>query len=122
MKKIITILSSVIFLTMVSAKAEIQYGVGILAGQLNADGTETEGTAADTSDQTKSFEEYFNNKIVKNSKAIYLVNRFISSPYFEPTYDDKINVSDFSVTTDLDTQDDWNVFSESNNHKVYFDN
>lgn len=59
MKKIITILSSVIFLTMVSAKAEIQYGVGILAGQLNADGKETEGTAADTSVQTKSFEEYF---------------------------------------------------------------
>ena len=34
----------------------------------------------------------------------------------------KINVSDFSVTTDLDTQDDWNVFSKSNYHKVYFDN
>lgn len=43
----------------------------------------------------KSFEEYFNNKIVKNSKAIYLVNRFISSPNFDPTYDDKINVSDY---------------------------
>ena len=34
----------------------------------------------------------------------------------------KINVSDFSVTTDLDTQDDWNTFLKCNNNKVYFDN
>ena len=34
----------------------------------------------------------------------------------------KINVGDFSVTTDLDTQDDWNAFLKSNNHEVYFDN
>jgi hypothetical protein len=34
----------------------------------------------------------------------------------------KINVSDFSVTTDLDTQDDWNIFLKSNNDKIYFDN
>ena len=34
----------------------------------------------------------------------------------------KINAGDFSVTTDLDTKDDWNAFSKSNKHKVYFDN
>ena len=34
----------------------------------------------------------------------------------------KLNVSDFSVTTDLDTQDDWNIFLKSNNDKIYFDN
>ena len=34
----------------------------------------------------------------------------------------KINVNNFSVTTDLDTQDDWNTFLKSNNDKVYFDN
>ena len=34
----------------------------------------------------------------------------------------KLNASDFSVTTDLDTQDDWNIFLKSNNDKIYFDN
>ena len=34
----------------------------------------------------------------------------------------RINVNNFSVTTDLDTQDDWNTFLKSNNDKVYFDN
>ena len=34
----------------------------------------------------------------------------------------KINVSNLSVTTDLDTKDDWNTFEKSNSYKVYFDN
>ena len=34
----------------------------------------------------------------------------------------KINVNNLSVTTDLDTQDDWNTFEKSNSYKVYFDN
>ena len=42
------------------AQAEgVQFGVGFMAGQLSADGTETEGTAADTSNRSKSFEELF---------------------------------------------------------------
>ncbi len=53
------IASSIILLWSFSAKAEFQYGIGGLFGQVSTDGTETEGTAADTSDRSKSFEELF---------------------------------------------------------------
>ena len=61
MKKIISSITGSILLFWTSfAQAEgVQFGVGFLAGQLSADGTETEGTAADTSTRTKSFEEAF---------------------------------------------------------------
>ena len=61
MKKIISSITGSILLLWTSfAQAEgVQFGVGLLAGQLSADGTETEGTAADTSTRTKSFEEAF---------------------------------------------------------------
>jgi len=61
MKKIISSIAGSILLFWTSfAQAEgVQFGVGLLAGQLSADGTETEGTAADTSTRTKSFEEAF---------------------------------------------------------------
>ena len=60
MKKIITSLFSVVILIWMSnAKADIQFGVGLMMGQLSADGTETEGTAADTSDRSESFDEFF---------------------------------------------------------------
>ena len=61
MRKIISSIAGSILLFWTSfAQAEgVQFGVGFLAGQLSADGTETEGTAADTSTRTKSFEEQF---------------------------------------------------------------
>ena len=61
MRKIISSIAGSILLFWTSfAQAEgVQIGVGFLAGQLSADGTETEGTAADTSTRTKSFEEAF---------------------------------------------------------------
>ena len=61
MRKIISSIAGSILLFWTSfAQAEgVQFGVGLIAGQLSADGTETEGTAADTSDRTKSFEEMF---------------------------------------------------------------
>ena len=61
MRKIISSITGSILLFWTSfAQAEgVQFGVGLLAGQLSADGTETEGTAADTSTRTKSFEEAF---------------------------------------------------------------
>ena len=61
MRKIISSITGSILLFWASfAQAEgVQFGVGLLAGQLSADGTETEGTAADTSTRTKSFEEAF---------------------------------------------------------------
>jgi hypothetical protein len=59
MKKIFALISALFFLTTFSAKAEVQFGFGLMAGQLSSDGTETEGTAADTSNRSKSFEETF---------------------------------------------------------------
>ena len=35
------------------------YGIGLMAGQVSSSGTETEGTAADTSTRSKSFDEIF---------------------------------------------------------------
>ena len=61
MKKIISSIAGSILLFWTSfAQAEgVQFGIGFMAGQLNADGTETEGTAADTSTRSKSFDELF---------------------------------------------------------------
>ena len=56
MKKIFAILSAIFLMTSYSAKAEVQFGLGLLAGNLSVDGTEAEGTAADTSNRSKSFE------------------------------------------------------------------
>ena len=55
MRKIISSIAGSILLFWTSfAQAEgFQFGVGLVAGQISADGTETEGTAADTSDRTK---------------------------------------------------------------------
>ena len=61
MRKIISSIAGSILLFWTSfAQADgFKFGVGFMAGQLNADGTETEGTAADTSDRSKSFDELF---------------------------------------------------------------
>ena len=61
MKKLISSIAGSVLLFWTSfAQAEgFQFGVGFMAGQLNADGTETEGTAADTSNRSKSFDELF---------------------------------------------------------------
>ena len=59
MKKIFAILSAIFLMTSYSAKAEVQFGLDLLAGNLSVDGTEAEGTAADTSNRSKSFDEFF---------------------------------------------------------------
>ena len=59
MKKIFAIISAVFFLSSVTAKAEVQFGLGVMYGQLSTSGTETEGTAADTSVRSKDFDEQF---------------------------------------------------------------
>tara|TARA_B100000767_G_scaffold216213_1_gene203765 strand:+ start:659 stop:1306 length:648 start_codon:yes stop_codon:yes gene_type:complete len=58
MKKIFAIISTVLFLSTISAKADFQFGVGLMLGELNADGKETEGTAAEINN-TKTTEEMF---------------------------------------------------------------
>ena len=59
MKKIFALISTLFFLTTASVKADVQFGFGLQTGQLSSSGTETEGTAADTSDRSKSFDELF---------------------------------------------------------------
>jgi|SaaInlStandDraft_1057018.scaffolds.fasta_scaffold152189_1 hypothetical protein len=60
MKNILKFLAiSLMIMSFSSAKAEIQYGFAITAGQADVSGTETEGTAADTSDRSKSIKETF---------------------------------------------------------------
>ena len=39
------------------------------------------------------FNEYF--ELIDHSKYIYLVNRFVSSPFFEKTYDSDLDVRDY---------------------------
>ena len=58
MKKLLSLISAS-FLIISAAKAEMTYGIGLMAGQVSSSGTETEGTAADTSTRSKSFEEFF---------------------------------------------------------------
>jgi putative sugar O-methyltransferase len=41
------------------------------------------------------FEEYRGSDVIKNSENIYCVNRFVSSPYFERTYDTDLNIFDY---------------------------
>lgn len=42
-----------------------------------------------------NFYEYISSSLIKNSVYLYFVNRFISSPFFEKTYDDNINILDY---------------------------
>ena len=59
MKKLNILVATLMFTFFTSVKAEIQFGLGIIAGQTDVSGTETEGTAADTSDRTADFKEAF---------------------------------------------------------------
>ena len=60
MKNLKSIIASSLFLLWASvAQADIKLGVGLPLGQVDTSGTETEGTAADTSDRTKSIKEQF---------------------------------------------------------------
>lgn len=41
------------------------------------------------------FNYYFKKKFIKDSKILYFVNRFVSSPWFEPTYKNDIDILDY---------------------------
>ena len=58
-KKLNIFVATIMFMFFTSANAEIQYGIGIITGQTDISGSETEGTAADTSTRTKSIKEIF---------------------------------------------------------------
>ena len=59
MKKLISLLSVLSLMAFSSVKAEMTFGIGLMAGNVKTSGTETEGTAADTSTRSKSVEEFF---------------------------------------------------------------
>ena len=41
------------------------------------------------------FNYYFKNKFINNSKTLYFINRIVSSPWFEPTYKNDLNIFDY---------------------------
>jgi putative sugar O-methyltransferase len=43
----------------------------------------------------ETFKNYLDSKLYRNSETIYMANRFSSSPYFDKTYDDNINIFDY---------------------------
>ena len=43
----------------------------------------------------QTFENYKNSKVYKNAKFKLLINRFVSSPYFEKTYDNSTNILNY---------------------------
>ncbi len=44
------------------------------------------------------FDNYIYSDVIKNSDFVYFANRFISSPFFEKTYDDSINIFDYKLS------------------------
>ncbi len=48
-----------------------------------------------------TFEKYINSSVIRNSDYIYFVNRFCSSPLFEKTYDDSINIFNYKLNQGL---------------------
>ena len=48
-----------------------------------------------------TFDKYINSSVIKNSDYIYFANRFCSSPLFEKTYDDSINIFDYKLKQEL---------------------
>ena len=59
MKKLLVIITTSLLLIVGKANAEMQFGISAGFTKINASGSETEGTAADTSDRSKSFDELF---------------------------------------------------------------
>lgn len=44
-----------------------------------------------------TFQNYRESQPYKNAKRVYLVNRFVSAPFFDPTYDSDLNVFDYQT-------------------------
>ena len=88
MKNIIRILfCSALLIFTTNVKADVQFGIGGQLGLVDTAGTETEGTAADTSNRSTSFEELFVGADLKtvpwpNSCTAFIVN-FITVPWIK---------------------------------------
>jgi len=46
------------------------------------------------------FKSYINSSLYCQARHVYLVNRFVSAPFFEPTYDTDINILDYKLNQD----------------------
>ena len=44
-----------------------------------------------------TFKNYIDSNHLKHSKNLYFVNRFVSSPFFEKTYDSDLNIFDYDL-------------------------
>jgi len=63
------------------------------------------------------FADYFYSDVISNSRYMYLVNRFVSSPWYEPTYDSDLSVSDyFNENREIEYFD---VFPMHHYHTIY---
>lgn len=43
----------------------------------------------------ETFQSYYSSKLITNAVNLYLVNRFVSSPFFEKTYDTDLSILDY---------------------------
>ena len=43
------------------------------------------------------FDSYLSSNLYQNANFIYLINRFVSAPFFEPTYDSDLNILDYAL-------------------------
>ena len=43
------------------------------------------------------FDSYINSPLYQNAKNVFLINRFVSSPFFEPTYDTDLDILDYKL-------------------------
>jgi putative sugar O-methyltransferase len=49
----------------------------------------------------ETFEIYRDSALFSQAKNLYLVNRFVSAPYFEPTYDNDLSILDYKFKNHL---------------------
>ncbi len=43
------------------------------------------------------FDSYVDSPLYQNAKNVYLINRFVSAPFFEPTYDTNLNILNYKL-------------------------
>jgi len=48
-----------------------------------------------------TFNNYLKSDFIKNCQTLYFVNRFNSSPFYDMTYDDPINIFDYKIKKDI---------------------
>lgn len=46
------------------------------------------------------FNSYVNSPLYQQAKSVYLINRFVSAPFFEPTYDTDLSILDYKLEMD----------------------